>query len=73
MKKLLSLILTVVMCVSLNAQQARSKMQLSETEHDFGKFKEEDGKQTYDFIVTNAGTDPLVIQNISASDQKSVV
>ena len=67
MKKLLSLILTVVMCVSLNAQQARSKMQLSETEHDFGKFKEEDGKQTYDFIVTNAGTDPLVIQNISAS------
>ena len=67
MKKLLSLILTVAMCVSLNAQQARSKMQLRETEHDFGKFKEEAGRQTYDFIVTNAGTDPLVIQNVSAS------
>ncbi|MDR2888147.1 MAG: DUF1573 domain-containing protein [Bacteroidales bacterium] len=67
MKKLFILILTVAMGVSLNAQQAKSKMQLLETEHDFGKFKEEAGRQTYDFIVTNIGTDPLVIQNISAS------
>jgi len=42
-------------------------MQLSETVHDFGKFKEEAGRQTHDFVVTNTGTDPLVIQNISAS------
>ena len=67
MKKLLSLILTVAMGVSLNAQQARSKMQLLEIEHDFGSFKEEAGRQTYDFVVTNVGTDPLVIQNISTS------
>lgn len=53
--------------VTLNAQQAQSKMQLTETEHDFGKFKEEAGRQTYDFIVKNVGTDPLVIQNIVAS------
>ena len=69
MKKLLSLILilTVSMGVSLNAQQSRAKMQLSETVHDFGKFNEEAGRQTYDFVVTNIGTDPLVIQNISVS------
>ena len=67
MKRLLSLILTVAMGVSLNAQQARSKMQLPEIEHDFGSFKEEAGRQTYDFVVTNVGTDPLVIQNIATS------
>jgi len=51
----------------LNGQQVQSKMQLLETEHDFGKFKEEDGRQTYEFVVTNVGSDPLVIQNIVAS------
>ena len=29
--------------------------------------KEEAGRQTYDFIVTNTGTDPLMIQNVVAS------
>jgi len=42
-------------------------MQLSVTEHDFGTFKEEAGRQTFDFLVTNTGTDPLVIQNVVAS------
>jgi len=67
MKKLLSLILTIIIGISLNAQQSQSRIQLRETEHDFGRFSEEDGKQTYDFIVTNTGTTPLVIQNISTS------
>ena len=67
MKTLLSLIFTVVMGVSLNAQQNRSKIQLLETEHNFGRFSEEAGRQTYDFVFTNEGTDPLVVQNISVS------
>jgi len=67
MKKVLILIFAVTICFSLDAQQAQSKMQLLETEHDFGKFKEEAGRQTYDFVVTNTGNDPLVIQNIVAS------
>jgi hypothetical protein len=49
------------------SQFAQTKMQLSVTEHDFGTFKEEAGRQTFDFIVTNTGTDPLVIQNVVAS------
>jgi len=61
------LILTVAVCVSLNAQQNRSKIQLSETEHNFGRFSESAGRQTYDFVFTNVGTDPLVIHNISVS------
>jgi hypothetical protein len=67
MKKYLSLFSLLVFCVALNAQYAQTQMKVSETEHDFGKFKEEAGRQTFDFIVKNTGTDPLVIQNVVAS------
>jgi hypothetical protein len=49
------------------AIQSQPVMQLSSKEHDFGKFKEEDGRQTFDFIVKNTGNSPLVITNIVAS------
>lgn len=67
MKRLFLLIVAVTLGYTLNAQQTEAKIQLLETEHDFGKFKEEAGRQTYDFVVTNIGKDPLVIQNIVAS------
>ncbi len=67
MKRLFLIFVAVTLGYTLNAQQSQAKMQLLETEHDFGKFKEEAGRQTYDFIVTNEGKDPLVIQNIVAS------
>jgi len=67
MKTYLSLISLLIFSVALNAQYAQTQMKVSETEHDFGKFKEEAGRQTYNFIVTNTGTDPLVIQNVVAS------
>lgn len=43
------------------------QMKLSGTEHDFGKFKEEAGRQKFDFLVMNTGNQPLVIQNIVTS------
>jgi hypothetical protein len=46
---------------------SQPKMQLSATEHNFGAFKEEAGRQTFDFIVTNTGNAPLVIQNVTPS------
>jgi len=46
---------------------AQPLMKLSSTEYNFGSFKEEAGRQTYDFIVTNTGNSPLVIKNIVAS------
>jgi hypothetical protein len=67
MKKLLFFISLLVFGATGFAQYAQTKMQLSVTEHDFGTFKEEAGRQTFDFIVTNTGTDPLVIQNVVAS------
>ncbi len=67
MKKYLLIISLLVFCAGVNAQYAQTKMKVSETEHDFGKFKEEAGKQAHDFTITNTGTDPLVIQNVVAS------
>jgi Protein of unknown function (DUF1573) len=67
MKRLFLFLSLLVYGAAVLAQIAQTKMQLAATEHDFGTFKEEAGRQTFDFIVTNTGTDPLVIQNVVAS------
>ncbi|HKK42431.1 MAG TPA: DUF1573 domain-containing protein, partial [Bacteroidales bacterium] len=67
MKKVLLIVSLLVIGLVTKAQVAQTTMKLSATEHDFGTFKEEAGRQTYDFIVTNSGSNPLVIQNIVAS------
>jgi hypothetical protein len=69
MKRLVLFINVIIIffAVSANAQLAQTTMKLSATEYDFGKFKEEAGRQTFDFVVTNTGTTPLVIQNVVAS------
>lgn len=64
MKKLLLLFSMVISGAVIWAQPV---MKVSSTEYDFGKFKEEAGKQKYDFVVMNTGDQPLVIQNIVAS------
>jgi hypothetical protein len=64
MKRIFLLISGFALSVSLFSQPT---MKLSVKEHDFGTFKEESGRQTFDFEVTNTGTAPLVIQNIVAS------
>jgi hypothetical protein len=67
MKNVLFLFSFLMVGFSASAQVAETKMELSATEHDFGTFKEEAGRQSFDFIVTNVGTNPLVIQNVVAS------
>ncbi len=67
MKRLLLIVSLLIFGIAVKAQLAVTKMQFSATEHDFGTFKEEAGRQTFDFTVTNTGTEPLVIQNVVAS------
>jgi hypothetical protein len=67
MKRLIIIFSFLIFGIAVKAQIATTKMQLSATEHNFGTFKEEAGRQTFDFIVTNTGTEPLVIQNVVAS------
>ena len=64
MKRLFILIQAIVISAVVIAQPVAK---ISEQEHNFGTFKEEAGIQKYDFIVTNTGNAPLVIQNIVAS------
>lgn len=67
MKKTLSLLILLISVAYVHGQMAVTTMKMTETQHDFGTFKEEAGQQTYDFAVTNTGNQPLVIQNIVAS------
>jgi hypothetical protein len=46
---------------------SQPKMELLTKEHDFGIFKEEAGRQTYNFIVTNTGDSALFIMNVVPS------
>jgi len=46
---------------------AQPKIQLLTSEHDFGKFKEEAGRQSFNFLVTNTGDSALVITNVVPS------
>ena len=64
MKRILFLFTVLLISVTSFSQAV---LKLSEKEHDFGTFKEEDGKQSYEFEVSNTGNTPLVIQNIVAS------
>ncbi|HOO97959.1 MAG TPA: DUF1573 domain-containing protein [Bacteroidales bacterium] len=64
MKRLLIVLSVFAVAVTASAQPM---IKLSSNEHDFGTFKEESGVQKHDFIVTNTGNAPLVIQNIVTS------
>jgi hypothetical protein len=67
MKRLFLIISLLIAGITVRSQVAVTTMKFSETQHDFGTFKEEAGRQTYDFVMTNTGTLPLVIQNVVAS------
>jgi hypothetical protein len=64
MKRLILFLILTIFGIVIWAQPV---MKLSSIAYDFGKFKEEAGRQKYDFIVMNTGNQPLVIQNIIAS------
>jgi hypothetical protein len=64
MKNLLFIILFLLCGTAIYAQP---RLQLLTTEHDFGVFKEEAGRQTFDFIVTNKGDSALMITNVVPS------
>jgi hypothetical protein len=67
MKQLFFILSLLIFGITAESQIATTQMKLSATTHDFGTFKEEAGRQTFDFMVTNTGTEPLVIQNVVAS------
>jgi len=67
MKRLFMLCIVMAMLAPLLAQTVKPKISFEKDIHDFGKFKEADGKVTYKFEFVNTGGDDLFIQNVTAS------
>jgi hypothetical protein len=67
MKRILFLFCLAAFFVPLMSQSVQPKISFEEKVHDFGKFKEADGKVTYKFEFVNTGGADLIIQNVSAS------
>jgi len=56
----------MILC-PLYSQTVQPKISFTKTQHDFGKFKEKDGKVTHKFEFVNTGGSDLIVQNVSAS------
>ena len=67
MKRLFLFSSLLLLGLTASSQVMQTKMKMSETEHNFGVFKEEAGRQTFDFVLTNTGDQPLIIQRVTAS------
>lgn len=65
MKKIIFVML-MMLTMSLGAS-AQAKIKFDKVSHDFGKFAEKSGIQTCEFVFTNAGDKPLVINQAVAS------
>jgi Protein of unknown function (DUF1573) len=65
--KMKNLLLSISFSLLCAVAFSQPKMQLLSTLHDFGIFKEEAGRQTFNFIVTNTGDSALVISNVVPS------
>jgi hypothetical protein len=53
--------------MAAQAQQADTTVVFDVTVHNFGDIAQNAGPQTYAFEFTNTGTEPVVIQSVSAS------
>jgi hypothetical protein len=67
MRRILFLFCLAAFLVPLKSQTVQPKISFEKNLHDFGKFKEADGKVTYKFEYVNTGGADLIIQNVSAS------
>ena len=65
MKKILTTLSMALVAVAMMAQQP--VITFEETEHDFGKINEADGRVTTIFTFKNEGMEPLVLSNVRAS------
>jgi len=65
--KRISLLLTSLVLFFGWAGAQNAKISFNETEHDFGVIGEKNGDVTFDFVLTNKSSDPIVITNAIAS------
>jgi hypothetical protein len=67
MKKVFLFAALCLFGMAAQAQQADTTIVFATTVHNFGDIVKDAGQQTYAFEFTNVGTEPVTIQNVSAS------
>ena len=67
MKVLFLIIPLFVISLNVSSQSSLTTLKFADTLHIFGTFREEAGPQSFDFIVTNTGPQPLIIKKVVAS------
>lgn len=67
MKRILLIFCIAGFLAPLMSQTVQSKISFNEQSHNFGKFKEADGKVTHKFEFVNTGGSDLIVQNVTAS------
>jgi len=67
MKKIQLILVILLTTLIALAQPNGAGIEFKDTTHDFGRFKEEAGPQTYEFEFENSGTSDLLISRVTAS------
>jgi len=67
MKRIQFILVIILTTLIAQAQPSGAGIKFNDTTHDFGRFKEEAGPQTYKFEFENAGTSDLLISRVTAS------
>lgn len=67
MKKIISVVIMLVACITISAQQKQAEIKFDKVTHDFGTFSEAAPKQETVFTFTNVGSAPLIINQAVAS------
>ncbi len=67
MKHILPIFVLAAFLTNSNAQTVAPNMSFDKVVHDFGKFKEQDGRVTYKFKFVNTGGAPLLIDTVRAT------
>ncbi len=67
MKRIFLVIITLAVSIPALTQTVQPKISFEQTTHNFGKFKESDGKVTYRFEFVNTGGSDLIVHRVTAS------
>ncbi|NDW09393.1 DUF1573 domain-containing protein [Dysgonomonas sp. 520] len=67
MKKIAFIMLALFLSVSYVSAQGKAEAKFQKTTHDFGKIAESIGTATCEFIFTNTGNAPLIINRVATT------
>lgn len=67
MKQIIFIVMAILFATGMVAAQSKAVIAADATTHDFGTFKEADGKVSHTFKIKNDGDAPLVLTRVIAS------